>query len=63
MMTGGFEGGTPEPSLASQVTMVRRKFRLSQKAPLTPTINAFIGMIYIKLLTGGIVNQQNNHLL
>lgn len=33
------------------------------KTPKTPTINALIGMLYIKFLMGGIVNTQNTELL
>lgn len=56
-----FEGG--EVSLATQVKGFRVKYKNSMKAPLTPTINAIIGMFYLKILMGGIVNTQNADLL
>ena len=42
-----FEGGEKELSLQEQVLNVKARYKASHKVPLTPTINAFIGMIFI----------------
>lgn len=31
--------------------------------PLKPAINAFLNMIFIKLMLGGFVNMENNYLM
>jgi hypothetical protein len=59
-----FEGGTPDiPNYKEQILSLKKKYKLSMKAPLTPTINAITGMLFMKLLISGIANAQNNHLL
>ena len=54
----GFEGGNPveEVDYRSQVLGFKKKYELSMKAPITPTINCFVGMLFMKLLLAGIVN-------
>jgi len=48
------EGG--EITVEQQVRVLKKKYSASLKSPITPTINAIIGMLYIKILMGGIVN-------
>ena len=42
--------------------MLKMKYRASMKSPITPTINAIIGMLFLKVLMGGIANTQNSDL-
>jgi hypothetical protein len=49
--------------LSDQVQMIKLKFKKSLSSPMTPTINALIGMVFIKILLGGIVNTENSHLV
>lgn len=52
-----FEGGQRETiNFAAQVKQFKKKYKASMKAPMTPTYNAIIGMFFLKILLGGIVN-------
>jgi hypothetical protein len=60
----GFEGGSPvEVNFKDQILKLKKRYSLSMNSPITPTINCFVGMLFMKLLLAGIVNSQNNGLL
>lgn len=60
-----FEGGeTVDPRYyREKILQLRKKWELLIKAPITPTVNTFIGTVFMKMLLGGITNAQNNNLL
>ena len=49
-----FEGG--EMTTVEKTRQLNIKFKNSMKTPKAPTINAIIGMFYLKVMLGGIVN-------
>ena len=57
------EGGTPEPTWSETVLNVQTKFNTATKVPYKPSVNAFIGLTFMKVMIGGMVNYENNDLL
>jgi len=60
--TLAFEGGSEE-SIRDRVVISRKNYWNSNKMPLKPAINAFLNMIFIKIILGSFVNLENNHLM
>lgn len=56
------EGGKPDVSMKEQVLMIKKKLSMQGKVPMTPIYNAFIGIILMKILLGGVTNAENSYL-
>jgi hypothetical protein len=56
----GFEGG--EEDTGKRVAMIKKKFKTGKKSAMTPTINAFISMYFLRALLTSLSSSQNEHL-
>jgi hypothetical protein len=55
------EGG--EEDIVTRVALIKKKFKTGKKSAMTPTINAFISMYFLRALLTSVSSSQNEHLL